>query len=409
MPHAAKLSAAAVASAALVAATLTAPARAATEWDLPLAWPDGNFHVENVKTFAKVVSQVTGGEVVINVHAGGSLGFKGPEMLNAVRDGLVPIGDVLLNQQVGERKILGLEAQPYLIEDLDQLAVFHKHFRPAVEKVAAEYNQKVLYMVPWPRQYVYTKVDAKGVADLAGIKIRTYNDTTTEMFNRVGMTSVQLPWGEVVPSLAAGTIDAVTTSASSGVDGKFWEFLKYMYPTSHVWSSNMVSVNLDSWNALTDGQRAAIEAVAAMLEPVFWQVSKAEDDAKARILNDNGVAMAEVSAEMLADMQAATSEMLAEALAELGEEGPCHHRRLLRGNRPLAGRGSGFRRAVPPDARVRAGIPPALRPAATEIMLEVRARRPRRGGDPSGAAPARWRRPRLPRLAVLREAPGPVG
>ena len=134
MLPAAKLSAATAAtvSAALLSVTLTTPARAATEWDIPLAWPDGNFHVENVRTFAKVVSQVTGGEVVINVHPGGSLGFKGPEMLNAVRDGLVPIGDVLLNQQVGERKILGLEAQPYLIEDLDQLAIFHKHFaRPS--------------------------------------------------------------------------------------------------------------------------------------------------------------------------------------------------------------------------------------------------------------------------------------
>ena len=255
MLNVARLPAAAFVSAALLSATLTSTAVAETEWDLPLAWPDGNFHVENAKTFAKVVRQVTGGEVTINIHPGGSLGFKGPEMLNAVGDGLVPIGEMLLNQQVGERKILGLETQPYIIEDLDQLAVFHRHFRPAIERVAAEFNQKVLYVVPWPRQYVYTKVEAKGVADLAGIKIRTYNSTTTEMFNRIGMTSVQLPWGEVVPSLAAGTIDAVTTSASSGVDGKFWEFLTHMYPTSHVWSSNMVSVNLDAWGDLTEGQR----------------------------------------------------------------------------------------------------------------------------------------------------------
>ena len=321
MAHAAKRAAVALVSAALLSVSLTATAVAETEWDLPLAWPDGNFHVENARTFAKVVGQVTGGEVAINIHPGGSLGFKGPEMLNAVGDGLVPIGEMLLNQQVGERKILGLETQPYIIEDLDQLAVFHKHLRPAIERVAAEYNQKVLYVVPWPRQYVYTKVEAREVADLAGIKIRTYNDTTTEMFNRIGMTSVQLPWGEVVPSLAAGTIDAVTTSASSGVDGKFWEFLTHMYPTSHVWSSNMVSVNLDAWNDLTEGQRGAIEAAARMLEPVFWQVSKAEDAAKSRILNERGVTMGEVPAAMLADMQAATEPMLAEALAELGDEG----------------------------------------------------------------------------------------
>ena len=321
MLHVVKRTGVRVASVALLSLSLIAPAAAETEWDLPLAWPDGNFHVENARTFAKVVGQVTGGDVVINIHPGGSLGFKGPEMLNAVGDGLVPIGEMLLNQQVGERKILGLETQPYIIEDLDQLAVFHRHFRPAIERVAAEYNQKVLYVVPWPRQYVYTKVEVKAVADLAGIKIRTYNDTTTEMFNRIGMTSVQLPWGEVVPSLAAGTIDAVTTSASSGVDGKFWEFLAYMYPTSHVWSSNMVSVNLDAWGALTDDQRNAIEAAARMLEPVFWQVSKAEDAAKSKVLNERGVAMGDVPAPMLADMQAATEPMLAEALAELGDEG----------------------------------------------------------------------------------------
>ena len=321
MWHTAKRTVVGIAAAALLSTTVTTTALAETEWDLPLAWPDGNFHVENAKTFAKVVGQVTGDEVTINIHPGRSLGFKGPEMLNAVGDGLVPIGEMLLNQQVGERKVLGLETQPYIIEDLDQLAVFHRHFRPAIERVAAEFNQKVLYVVPWPRQYVYTKLEAKGVADLAGIKIRTYNSTTTEMFNRIGMTSVQLPWGEVVPSLAAGTIDAVTTSASSGVDGKFWEFLTHMYPTSHVWSSNMVSVNLDAWNDLTEGQRDAIEAAARMLEPVFWQVSKAEDAAKSKILNERGVAMAEVPAAMLADMQAATKPMLAEALAELGDEG----------------------------------------------------------------------------------------
>ena len=292
----------------------------AVEWDLPLAWPDGNFHVENARTFAKVVDQVTGGEVKINIHPGGSLGFKGPEMLTSVRDGLIPIGDVLLIQQSGENKLLGLEAQPFMTKNLDELAVLHKRFRPAVDKIAAQYNQKVLYMVPWPRQYVYTKVPAKTIDDLKGIKIRTYNASTTEMFNRVGMTAVQLPWGEVVPSLAAGTIDAVTTSASSGVDGKFWEFLKFMYPTSHVWSSNVVSVNLDAWNSLSQQHRDAIEGAANTLQPVFWQVSKSEDDAKSAILNKNGVAIGEVTSAMIGKMQELTAPMQGNYINKVGAE-----------------------------------------------------------------------------------------
>ena len=119
---------------------------------------------------------------------------------------------VALTQQSGENKLLGLEAQPFMTKNLDKLAILHQRFRPAVHRIAAAYNQKILYMVPWPRKYVYTKVPAKTVADLRVIKVRTYNASTTEIFNRIGMTAVQLPWGEVVPSLAAGTIDAVTTS-----------------------------------------------------------------------------------------------------------------------------------------------------------------------------------------------------
>ncbi len=303
-----------------LAAAMATPgiAQAGTAWDMPIVWPDGNFHTKNAKVFAEEVKKATNGDVVINVHPGGSLGFKGPEMLKVVRDGLAPIGEMLLNQQVGEAPIMGLEATPYLSRHHDDLAILHKHWLPEVQKVAKKFNQKFLYVVPWPRQYVYTKVNAKSVNDLKGIKIRTYNKTTTGMFNRIGMTSVQLPWGEVVPSLAAGTIDGVTTSASSGVDGKFWEFLKYMYATNHVWSSNAMSVNLDAWNALSQKNRDAIEAVAKRLQPQFWEVSKSEDSSKVKILTDNGVKLGTVTPEMMKIMQDKTKPMLQEAIDSIG-------------------------------------------------------------------------------------------
>ena len=291
---------------------------AGTAWDLPIVWPDGNFHTKNARMFAEEVKKATNGDVVINVHSGGSLGFKGPEMLKVVRDGLAPIGEMLLNQQVGEAPLLGLEATPYMSRHHDDLALFHKHWLPEVNKLVKKFNQKFLYVVPWPRQYVYTKVPAKSVNDLKGIKIRTYNKTTTGMFNRIGMTSVQLPWGEVVPALAAGTIDGVTTSASSGVDGKFWEFLKYMYPTNHVWSSNALSVNLDAWNALSQKNRDAIEAVAKRLQPKFWEVSKAEDSGKVKILTDKGVKFGKVTSEMMSIMQTKTKPMMQEAIDSIG-------------------------------------------------------------------------------------------
>ena len=296
--------------AAATAIAVAATSVSAKDWDLPLAWPDGNFHVKNAKVFAAAVKKATNGSINIIIHPGGSLGFKGPEMMTVLRDGLVPIGDFYVGQQVGEAPIMGLEGQPYLVSGFDGLKKFHEFWRPEITKVIKKYNMKILYQVAWPRQYVYTKVPISKVADLKGIKIRTYSKSTTALFNKIGMTAVQLPWGEVVPSLAAGTIDAVTTSSSSGVDGKFWEFLKYMYPTSHVWGSNIVAVNLDAWNGLTGAERKAIEDTAKRLEPTFWDVARQEDKIKSKLLNDKGVAMGKVSASMMTEMRTKTKSIV---------------------------------------------------------------------------------------------------
>ena len=70
---------------------------------------------------------------------------------------------------------------------------------------------------------------------------------------RSAWCGVQIPWGETVPALASGAVVGVTTSSVSGVDGKFWEFLKYFYRTNHVWSSQILTVNNDCWKSSERG------------------------------------------------------------------------------------------------------------------------------------------------------------
>lgn len=295
--------------AAATALALGTAAQAQVKWDLPSVFPESNFHVQNVKRFAEEVKKAG---VDITVHSGGALGFKGPDMLKALRDGLVPIGDMTFIYMAGEVPVFDVEAQPFVVASLDELQILWKHFRPHVDKIAAQWNQKILYTAPWPRQYVYTKQPMVKLEDLRGIKIRTYNKTTTDMYNRIGMSAVMMPWGEVVPALAAGTISSVTTSASSGVDGKFWEFMKHMYPISHVWATNATSVNLTAWNALKPEQRAEIEAIAKRLEPEFLNVAKAEDVDRSKTLAEKGVQIGPADPAILAQMRELTKPMVAE-------------------------------------------------------------------------------------------------
>lgn len=290
-----------LAAAAVLAALAAATSAAAeTAWDMSVVWPEGNFHTKNARSFAEKVKEVTDGEVVITVHSGGALGIKGPEALAAVRDGLVPIADVLVNQQVGEEPVLGVESLPYLAPTIRDLALLHKFYRPKIEAVAAENNQKLLYMAPWPGQAVHSKKPITSIADLAGIKIRVVDANGHNFFDALGAVPIQMPWGEVVPSLAAGTIDSVTTSSSSAVDGAFWEFLTDMNTFNWQSSSNMVTVNLDAWAALDPEDQAAIAMAAEEMEGQFWLNAIAEDETKIAILKEHGITVSAPSPELQA-------------------------------------------------------------------------------------------------------------
>jgi TRAP-type C4-dicarboxylate transport system substrate-binding protein len=286
------------------------PAAAQTKLDLSTVWPESNFHTQNAMRYADEVKKATNGSVEILVKPGGQLGFKGPEHLRAVRDGIVPMADILNIQQVGDEPLLGVESVPFLVGTPEELKVLHKYVRPEYDKVAARNNQKILFIVPWPTQYLQLKTKVTTVEGLKGIKIRVPDKNAADMLNAVGMSAVLIPWGETIPALASGVVSGVSTSAVSGVDGKFWEFLKYLLPTNHVWSSEMVAINLDTWNKLKPEERKAMEDLAAKLEPEFWAASlKADADSLAR-LKEGGMEVVPVPEAMMAELRAKTAPMI---------------------------------------------------------------------------------------------------
>lgn len=294
---------------------------AETRLSLSDVLPEGNFMVENAKVFAEAVDEATDGEVVITVNAAGSLGFKGPDQLAAVRDGLVQMADINISQQVGLNPMFGAEGVPFLVSSMEELKDYHAFLRPEFEKLAEQYNQKILYMVPSPAQYVYLKVLVDDIEGFRGIPVRGADKNTVDIITAIGMDGVAMPWGELLPALASGRVDGVATSATSGVDGKFWEFLEYIYPTNHTWGSNAVTINLDVWNDLSEEDRAAIEAVAADLEPDFWEVSRQGDLNSIATMTENGMELVPLSdalkaqiAERAQSVQAEFFERVPEAL-----------------------------------------------------------------------------------------------
>jgi TRAP-type C4-dicarboxylate transport system substrate-binding protein len=256
--------------------------------------------------------------VQITVHPGGALGIKGPESLRAVRDGIVPIADMALLQQVGDEPIFGFDALPYFADGFDQLAIAHGLVWAEYEKVLAKHNQKLLYAVPWPNIYIFTKKPVKTLADLKGAKMRTFDKNSTDLMARLGMVPVQLAIGDVLPALSSGALDATSTSAGTAAAQKYWEFTKFAYQTNHAWTTNGLTVNLDQWKKLSPQHQAAIEKLAKELQPQFWEIAKAEDAKASAVLRQNGMSVEMADAAMVKDMRAAALPMWDEFATRVG-------------------------------------------------------------------------------------------
>ena len=104
--------------------------------------------------------------------------------------------------------------------------------------------------------------------DLAGLKMRTYNPTTVRIAELLGAVPVDVPMVQVGQALAEGRMDAMITSAVTGVENKVWGGLKHYYELNAWFPKNIVFVNAKAFAAQPPAVQQAVlrAAVAELLE-----------------------------------------------------------------------------------------------------------------------------------------------
>jgi TRAP-type C4-dicarboxylate transport system substrate-binding protein len=272
-------------------------------WDLSMPWGPSEYHVTNALRFADDAYTLTDGRLTIHVHPGAVLGIKGPESLRAVEEGIVDMADTAGFHQVGTEPIMSMESLPYLVEDMDELAVLYGLMRPAVEAACARHGIRVLYIVPWPNQNFFFDVDIKTVNEFAGLTMRTYDKLSTDLVLGLGMTPIQMPSPDVVPALASGSLDGAMTSTTTAAAQKFWEFLSYTMRSNHTWSCNILMIDDDSWGTLSQDDQMRLTGLAKRLEPEFWEIARHDDIDKLRVLEANGMTTQVPDADLMASMR----------------------------------------------------------------------------------------------------------
>ena len=295
-------------------------AQAQQKWDMPTPYPANNFHTENVQQFATDVEKATGGKLVLTVHANGSL-FKAPEIKRAVQGGQAQIGELLLSGYSNEDPMFGIDSVPFLATSYADAHKLWNASRKAVEDRFAKQGMKLLYAVPWPPQGIYANKELKSIADMKGLKMRTYNPATSRIAELVGAQPANIQAAELAQALATGVVNANITSGATGYDSKSWEYVKYFYDVQARLPKNAVIVNQKAFDGLDKAAQQAVLKAAADAEARGWKVSVEKTKWYLEQLAKNGMKVEAPSPAFKAELKKVGDTMTAEWLKSAGADG----------------------------------------------------------------------------------------
>lgn len=305
----------------LASATLMAASAAQAEkWDMPMAYSGSNFHSVTGAEFAKCVTTGTGGEIEIVTHASGAL-FKGADIKRAIQTGQAPIGERLLSGHQNENPVFGVDSIPFLASSFDDAANLWKAAKPTMETILDKQNLVLLYSVPWPPQGLYFKKEVNSVADMKGIKFRSYNNATARLAELTGMSPVTIEAAEISQAFATGVAESMVSSGATGYDRKVWESLTHFYEVDSWLPRNYIMVNKDVWGKTSPANQNVINACAQMAEYAGTWRAKEYTGFTLTGLRNGGMTVGPASEGLTAELKEIGKTMSDEWLEAAGEDG----------------------------------------------------------------------------------------
>jgi TRAP-type mannitol/chloroaromatic compound transport system substrate-binding protein len=248
------------------------PAQGTTTLKIQAAWPPASMLWENSKFFAERVGKLSGGRLKIEMLASGSV-VPPFESLDATGRGVIDGAHAAPAYWVGKNKAAALfgpaPGGPFGMDMLDYLGWI---YQGGGQELYREFYRDVLKtdVVPLPLTSVSNQVlgwfkkPIKSVADLRGVKCRQ-TGITAEVFTELGLRTVNMAGGEIIPAAERGLIDcAEWVGPAEDMKLGFHQVFKHYYmPSLHEPAVVLeLLVNGKSWEKLSPDLQEVLKAAS---------------------------------------------------------------------------------------------------------------------------------------------------
>lgn len=278
--------------------------------ELRVAQSKSNIHPvsQGIDKFAELVEEKSDGKILIDTYHDGLLGDD-REVIESAQKGSIALASSSTPNMSGFTNYFMAWDLPYIFEDKDEVyKAIDNEPGEIVNKEMEKSGFKVIFYPDYGfRQIVNNKREVRTPEDVAGMKIRTTNSKIEQAdFEAYRSNPTPVAWSEVFTALQQGTVDGEGNSYALLWDSKHQEVLKYATEVNYNYSSDIVVMNKDLFDEMSEEQQDII--MEAGEEAMHWQrdvANEREDEAKQQFI-DYGIEVYEPTEDEMLEWKQAT-------------------------------------------------------------------------------------------------------
>ncbi len=208
--------------------------------------------------------------------------LKGPAVLRQMKMGVFNVVHTCADYVVSDSPALAGLDLPALAMDIQTAKKVVEAYRPVMDEyLEKDFGVKLLSVIPYPAQVIFSREKFDGLSGLAGQKVRASGWTTSEFVTALGATGVTLSFSEVPQGLQRGVVSGAITGSLSGFSAGWGEVSDYVYPLPvGGWEYVIGTMSLKTWDGLgAERQEKLMALVKEKLEAPAWKVTESETQA----------------------------------------------------------------------------------------------------------------------------------
>lgn len=239
----------------------------------PLA--TGLIQANKEKPFFEGFKAATGLAIEMDYKPIDTLGIKDTEELRVLKSGLFEMASLRFPQNSrDEPSLLGFDLVGLNPDYATGRKVADAYLPVADARLQKRFGVKLLGVFPFGPQILFCNEPISKLADVKGLKVRTYDQILAKFIESVGGTPVPISFADTYQSLSLGVVDCAITGASSANSSGWPEVSTHQLAIGFQLAINGYVISMKTWEKLTPDQQTKLTAAVAELTDDIWAYSE---------------------------------------------------------------------------------------------------------------------------------------